>query len=528
MAYQVLARRYRPQTFKDLIGQEHVTTTLRNAILQKRLAHAYLFTGPRGVGKTSAARILAKAIRCLNLSSSGEPCNTCEACQSTTDGNSLDVIEIDAASNTGVDNIRNLRENIEYMAAVGRYRIYIIDEVHMLSTAAFNALLKTLEEPPAHVVFVFATTEIHKVLPTIQSRCQRFDFKRIPMGLMIEHLSDVCKKEQITMDQAALQTLARESEGCLRDALSLMDQVIALCGLNITQKHLEESLGLMDRQSLVQLAESLGAHQPGPALKVVTELFNKGVDPKVFIHRWVDVLSELHFFSFTGTTRSADPYFVDVLKPLAQGWSRDEIVRALDLCVRIQSQLSSSGSAQILAESFVVKLALMQPIAQSLATQPAVAPSPTPSAGPTRRTDTAAPTTPTAPAPVNASLSSEGASLKSKLEAYLRSSKPAWTPVLNSILELRIDGAQLYLKARADFAGKRLASNDGAEVLKKALNVSQVKVELEGSGSPTAANNPAEKIQQKKNLAKSHEAVTTAMNLFGATVVETKVLDDEK
>jgi DNA polymerase-3 subunit gamma/tau len=482
----------------------------------------------------------------LQPSSTGEPCNQCEACQSTTDGSSLDVIEIDAASNTGVDNIRHLRENIEYMAAVGRYRVYIIDEVHMLSTAAFNALLKTLEEPPAHVIFLFATTEIHKVLATIQSRCQRFDFKRIPMSLMVQHLKTVCAQEKISIEDSALQTVARESEGCLRDALSLLDQVIALCGTNITQKHLEESLGLMDRASMLALAQALGSHQAGPALKCVTELFDKGVDPKVFLGRWVDLLSELHYFTFTGHTKSEDPQRVEILKPLAQGWTSDEIIRSLDLAVRVQSQLHSTSSAQILAESFIVKLALMQPVALSAGT----APSP-PSATPpstqalapraTAHSTSATPNPPRKPmdapaasqkpmqtTPAAAPTSAEGQTLKSKLEQYLRSSKPAWTPVLNSIVEMTVQNSQLVLRARADFAGKRLASNDGAEVLKKALGVSSVKVDLESATSAAPAVNPAEKIQQKKTLAKSHEAVTEAMTLFGATVTETKVLDDEK
>jgi DNA polymerase-3 subunit gamma/tau len=548
MAYQVLARRYRPQTFQDLIGQEHVTVTLRNAVVQNRLAHAYLFTGPRGVGKTSAARILAKAIRCLQPASDGEPCNQCEACQSTTDGSSLDVIEIDAASNTGVDNIRNLRENIEYMAAVGRYRVYIIDEVHMLSTAAFNALLKTLEEPPAHVIFLFATTEIHKVLATIQSRCQRFDFKRIPMGLMVQHLKIVCTQEKISIEESALQTVARESEGCLRDALSLLDQVIALCGTNITQKHLEESLGLMDRASLLTLAQALGNHQAGQALKCVSDLFEKGVDPKVFLSRWVELLSELHYFTFTGNIKSGDPQQVEILKPLAQGWTNDEIIRSLDLAVRVQSQLHSTSSAQILAESFIVKLALMQPVALSAGTaasppssdaQPVLAespratvkpPSPAPTFSAARKpmdSPSASPK-PLQTTPVAALASAEGQTLKSKLEHYLRASKPAWTPVLNSIVEMTVRDSQLVLRARADFAGKRLASNDGAEVLKKALGVTLVKVDLENSIALSPVVNPVEKIQQKRSLAKSHEAVTEAMSLFGATVTETKVLDDEK
>ena len=216
MSYLVLARKYRPQIFSDLVGQEHVSQTLRNALKNERTAHAYLFTGPRGVGKTSAARLLAKALRCENRTSDNEPCNKCEACLEINEGRSIDVLEIDAASNTGVDNIREIKENVSYSATQGHYKVYIVDEVHMLSTAAFNALLKTLEEPPAHVVFIFATTEIHKVPATIQSRCQRFDFKKINQNDLKSSLRSLCEKESIEIDDASLQIIAIESEGCLR------------------------------------------------------------------------------------------------------------------------------------------------------------------------------------------------------------------------------------------------------------------------------------------------------------------------
>ena len=229
MSYLVLARKKRPQVFEDVIGQRPITQTLQNAIAQKRVAHAFLFTGPRGVGKTSTARILAKALNC-EKGPQMNPCNQCPACKEISEGNSIDVIEIDGASNRGIDEVRELRENVRYTPAKSRYKIFIIDEVHMLTLPAFNALLKTLEEPPPHIVFIFATTEPHKIPATILSRCQRYDFKRIPSGEIVQHLRRIVDEEKIEVSQRALSTLARESEGSMRDAQSLLDRLISYGG----------------------------------------------------------------------------------------------------------------------------------------------------------------------------------------------------------------------------------------------------------------------------------------------------------
>jgi DNA polymerase-3 subunit gamma/tau len=228
VSYEVFARKYRPQTFDDLVGQSHVSQTLKNAVAQNRLAHAYLFVGPRGIGKTSTARILAKALNCVN-GPTVTPCGVCDNCREITAGNSLDVIEIDGASNNSVEDVRELRDNVRYAPAKGRYKIYLIDEVHMLSSAAFNALLKTLEEPPPHVKFIFATTEPQKVLPTILSRCQRFDLHRIPTNLIAQHLQFIAGKEKFSLEPAASHAIARGAEGGLRDAESMLDQLVAFC-----------------------------------------------------------------------------------------------------------------------------------------------------------------------------------------------------------------------------------------------------------------------------------------------------------
>src|SRR6185295_2362076 len=256
MAYQVLARKWRPQHFDDVLGQEHVTTTLRNAIAQQRIAHAFLFSGPRGVGKTTVARLLAKALNCAT-GPIAEPCGTCPSCAEVAAGSALDVVEIDGASNTGVENIRDLNENVRYRPAAARFKIYIIDEVHMLSTAAFNALLKTLEEPPDHVKFIFATTEVHKLPQTVVSRCQRYEFKRIGIAELLARLRRIVDEEGIEASDAALFSIAREADGSMRDAQSLLDQVIVFAGKTLGEAEVQGALGVADRTILHRVTEAI-------------------------------------------------------------------------------------------------------------------------------------------------------------------------------------------------------------------------------------------------------------------------------
>ncbi len=270
MSYQVFARKYRPQTFDDLVGQEHVTRTLKNAVEQNRLAHAYLFVGPRGIGKTSTARILAKALNCIHGPTT-TPCGVCDSCKEITAGNSLDVLEIDGASNNGVEQVRELRDNVRYAPVKGKYRIYIIDEVHMLSSQAFNALLKTLEEPPEHVKFIFATTEPQKVLPTILSRCQRFDLHRIPANLIGQHLQFISGKEKITLEPAAAHAIARGADGGLRDAESMLYQLVAFCGEKIAESDVLNVFGFTSEQTVAGFTEKILRGETSAALEVLDE-----------------------------------------------------------------------------------------------------------------------------------------------------------------------------------------------------------------------------------------------------------------
>ena len=292
MDYQVSARKYRPGTFDDVIGQPHVVQTLTNAVATKRIAHAYLFSGTRGVGKTTVARILAKALNCERGPTS-HPCDTCENCREITQGNSVDVIEIDGASNTSVDDVREIRENVKFTPFRGQFRVYIIDEVHMLSNSAFNALLKTLEEPPAHVVFIFATTEIHKIPATILSRCQHYNFRRIARTEIIERLRHVAAQDQLRLEERSFVALARASEGSMRDALSLLDQAIAYGGKAISHADLELLLGAVPQELVHELVKAIIAQDSPAALASLANLLDRGHDLRAFCAEVVEHIRNL-------------------------------------------------------------------------------------------------------------------------------------------------------------------------------------------------------------------------------------------
>ena len=295
MSYEVFARKYRPQTFDDLVGQAHVSRTLKNAVAQNRLAHAYLFVGPRGVGKTSTARILAKSLNCVK-GPTITPCGECDNCREIAGGNSLDVIEIDGASNNSVEDVRQLRENVRYAPAKGRYKIYLIDEVHMLSSAAFNALLKTLEEPPEHVKFIFATTEPQKVLPTILSRCQRFDLHRIPANLIAKHLQFIAGKENIALEPAAAHAIARGAEGGLRDAESMLDQLVAFCGEKISENDVLDVFGFTSEQTVADLTGRILQGETPGAIDLLHQQSDAGKDMMRLMSDLIAYLRDLLVF----------------------------------------------------------------------------------------------------------------------------------------------------------------------------------------------------------------------------------------
>src|ERR1700683_4110100 len=289
----VSARKDRPQNFSTVVGQTHITTTLKNAIKNGQLAHAFLFCGPRGVGKTTCARILAKTINCTNVRPDGEACNHCHSCVSFNEGTSLNIHELDAASNNSVDDIRPLAKQVLFAPQAGKYKVYIIDEVHMLSTSAFNAFLKTLEEPPPHAIFILATTEKHKILPTILSRCQIFDFKRITSADTVGHLEEICGKEGIGAEKAALQLIAQKSEGCLRDALSILDKIVSFTNGALSYRNTLEHLNILDADYYFRILDAMQQQDLSEALLIYDDINRKGFEGDLVLNGLAEFIRNL-------------------------------------------------------------------------------------------------------------------------------------------------------------------------------------------------------------------------------------------
>ena len=289
----VSARKYRPQLFDSVVGQSHITTTLKNAILNNQLAHAFLFCGPRGVGKTTCARILAKTINCEKQTKDGEACDKCQSCKSFNDGASMNYFELDAASNNSVENIRDLVDQVRFVPQTGKYKVYVIDEVHMLSSAAFNAFLKTLEEPPSYAIFILATTEKHKILPTILSRCQIFDFKRITISDTVGHLNSICKKEKIKAEPTALQLIAQKSEGCMRDALSILDKIVSFTNSDVTYANTLEHLNILDEDYYFKLLECMQKQDLSGAMLLFDTINSKGFEGDMVMNGFAEFIRNL-------------------------------------------------------------------------------------------------------------------------------------------------------------------------------------------------------------------------------------------
>ncbi len=357
--FVVSARKYRPDTFDSVVGQGHVTGTLRNALKLGQLAHAFLFCGPRGVGKTTCARILAKAVNCANLSPTGDPCNQCDSCTQFNEGRSLNIFELDAASNNGVDDIRGLIEQLRYIPQQGRRNLYIIDEVHMLSTAAFNAFLKTLEEPPAHALFILATTEKHKILPTILSRCQKFDFRRIKVDDIASRLQDIAKTENIAYEYEALQLIALKADGGLRDALSIFDQIVNFTGRNLTLAAVRENLQVLDEDVYFDLVEVLKQNDHAGALLSLNAVLENGFDAYSFLAGLLEHLRNLLVAQEPKTVMLLETTESVQKKYLAQcrTTSGTFLLHAFHLTTEAEQKFRNASHPRLLVELLLIKLA---------------------------------------------------------------------------------------------------------------------------------------------------------------------------
>jgi len=361
MSYEVLARKYRPLTFDDVVGQDHITRTLKRAVETQRISHAYMFAGPRGCGKTSTARILARVVNCENLQD-GNPCNECPSCKSVIAGNNLDVMEIDGASHTGVAEVRDLQESIGYAPSQYKNKVYVIDEVHMLSTHAFNALLKTLEEPPAHVYFVFATTAPHKIPDTIKSRCQRHNFKRIEIREIADHLESICKNEKVKYERDGLRLLARKADGSMRDGASLLDQCVTSSGGNVTTAAVRDILGLIDQEKVLAFLDAIAGDDPSVPLRLLDQCVNEGLDIQELSGALLEGYRDLMLLAVPGDLsdllfRSSDE--LELLRAHLDHYELPDVVTIVERLCNAAPRLKTAADPRTLLESLLVDLTLL-------------------------------------------------------------------------------------------------------------------------------------------------------------------------
>lgn len=360
MVYIVLARKWRPKTFEEVVGQEHITKTLAGAIRQNRVSHAYLFTGPRGIGKTTTARLLAKALNC-EKGPTPVPCNKCTNCKEIAIGSSLDVLEIDGASNRGIDEMRDLREKVKFAPANSRYKVYIIDEVHMLTTEAFNALLKTLEEPPPHVIFILATTAPFKLPLTILSRCQRFDFRRIKSKDIVKKLAEIAKDEGLEISEDILFQIARASEGSMRDGISVLDQLISLGGKKVTQEDLQAILGIVPQETFFELTKAIDENNAKGALNIVNQIIDQGYDLRHFATDLLEHFRNLLMLKINEEVVDLPKDLRERLKEFKEKFDQDRLLKMVEVVSQAREEMKRSERVRLILEMAVVKLTKSEP-----------------------------------------------------------------------------------------------------------------------------------------------------------------------
>lgn len=549
--YIVLARKYRPQTFDEVIGQDPVATTLKNAITLKRIGHAYLFTGPRGVGKTSMARIFAKALNCKN-GPTIEPCGKCVSCQEIENARALDVLEVDGASNRGIEEIRTLRENVKFSPAAGNFKIYIIDEVHQITSDAFNALLKTLEEPPAHVKFIFATTAVNKVPATILSRCQRFDFRRIPTDIIAKSIKDIAKKEKIKIDDDAITAIAKAADGGLRDSQSLLDQISASSKEAVTKDDVLRSLGALEEDVLIDVFDALAAHDAKTVVTVLDRVLAEGKDPAAIAERFLEHTRNLLFVTMSKDLAelvdAPESYKKAILKQ-KESFTKDDLFYFFTVFTHTLQTIKRLESKRIALEVALVKLAQknpIEPLADIIAKLGTAAPRQAP---PPTQKKTIIPEKPVAApkaqeisvdedddddAPDVEELPSEDISLDAKPILL----KDVWDAVLRSLKNEKISAAsylaggepvgvqqnvvKISFSQKFSFNREYLESMENKRLIEKHLSTlleREIRVEFETvKDRPEDAEEAPQKASEPAPNPVADETIQNAMNIFGGRV----------
>jgi DNA polymerase-3 subunit gamma/tau len=471
---QALYRKWRPQTWETVIGQEHIISTLRNAIIADRIAHAYLFAGPRGTGKTTCARLLAKAVNCLAEDRADRPCNQCEHCGAVNEGRFLDLIEIDAASNTSVDDIRDLRDKINFSPNLGQYKIYIIDEVHMLSNAAFNALLKTLEEPPPHAIFVLATTEVHKIPATVLSRCQRHEYRRIPVPDIVASLLQLAEGESLQVEPEALTLIARQATGAMRDAISLLDQ-LASTSQEITLDLAQTILGTATNQTVIEITDSILEKDSAQGLDLIHQSLDTGSDPRQFARQIVDYLRNLLLVRMGNAQQiDATPEIRQTMAKQAQSFaSTPELLRVIRAFNHAASEARLSWQPALPLEMALVE-AVSEPVMQTTHTAETATPHKT--TKPVSQ-ETAVPqkaATPPAQTPAKAEPEADPipnniAQNWDQIRSIVRQKNPQTQALLNSCKLLGVKGGSLILGFNGEFAKSKMEQGEHIEILQQAM-----------------------------------------------------------
>lgn len=574
MSYIVLARKWRPQNFSEVIGQKPITQALQNALLTQRVAHAYLFAGPRGVGKTSVARILAKALNCQE-GPTANPCDRCPFCTEIREGIAVDVFEIDGASNRGIDEIRELRENARYLPAKNKYKIYIIDEVHMLTDQAFNALLKTLEEPPPHVIFILATTEAHKIPLTILSRCQRYNFKRIPSHLIVEQLKKIKDEEKIEISERSLYLLARKAEGSLRDAQSLFDQVLSFAGNTIADEQVLEVLGLIDQKLLLNTLLALGEGDKATLLQIVAEVCQFGYDLKEFCTELIHLTRDLLILKTIPPPESTRLDLIDLpeeeIQELAQQadrFTQAEIQSIFRSLTAAYDEIARSTFPRLIMEMTLLRLATRRPILsvpevldklrqleERLSLQPAPSLSPTPpaivseaeqvagilTAGTSTLSNEDDRTLATTAIPVKEERIEEKAIEKFGVEEekwksfvhFVKKKKPPLASLLEhgsplslqgDFLEIGYPEKSFYLERMQETETRAILTNLAKEFFQQQMRIKISGISNHMPGNSRAQNHTAKAKKNTQEEVLNHPLVKEALNIFGGRVVEIKNL----